>query len=66
MTGFSAEAPNRRVSSDIGGGRSVEKGDRIGFTSSPAYQGLGLDPEKLLHVSLENPSIGLPPIWVAV
>ena len=53
MTGFSAEAPNRRVSSDIGGLRSAEEGDRIGFTSSPASQGLGLDPEKLLHVLIK-------------
>lgn len=53
MTGFSAEAPNRRVSSDIGGLRAVEKGDRIGFIYSPASQGFGLDPEKPLHVLLK-------------
>jgi hypothetical protein len=53
MTGSSAEAPSRRVSSDIDGLRAVEKGDRIGFTSCPDSQGLGLDADKLLHVLLE-------------
>ena len=60
MIGSSAEALNRRVSSEVGRLRAAEEGDRIGFTYSPASQGFGLDPEKLLHVSLKNPSIGLP------
>jgi hypothetical protein len=37
----------------LAGLSAAEEGDRIGFTYSPVSQGLGLDPEKLLHVLLK-------------